>query len=247
MKPHPRDTHLPQQPSDPAEDYESHVLQSWHQNAAAWTQAVQHDQIVSRTLVTNQAIVDAVMDCAPSSVLDLGCGEGWLARALSCQGVDVLGVDAVAALVQQARQRGGASFRVSSYDHIVMGSLQADAPFDLIVCNFSLFGHTSVRRIVAYLPRLLSPKGHFIIQTLHPDTVGEGLCQDGWLAGSWQGFNQDFRNPAPWYFRTLNSWQRLLAMNGWVVDKVLTPLDPRTQQSASVIFVNRLAASVRKV
>jgi len=64
-----------------------------------WTQAVRQGTIASRVLVTDAAIVQTVRAYhqAPlhAPVIDLGCGEGWLARALAAQGLDVLGLDAV--------------------------------------------------------------------------------------------------------------------------------------------------------
>jgi 2-polyprenyl-3-methyl-5-hydroxy-6-metoxy-1,4-benzoquinol methylase len=36
----------------------------------------------------------AVLRDKPASVLDVGCGEGWLARALSAHACRVTGVDA---------------------------------------------------------------------------------------------------------------------------------------------------------
>ena len=66
------------------------IIDSWDVNAAPWVRAVRNHEIPSRRLVTDQAIIDAVMRRKPTSVLDLGCGEGWLARELSARGVDVL-------------------------------------------------------------------------------------------------------------------------------------------------------------
>jgi len=75
---------------------------------------VRGNQIESRALVTNQAIVDAVLSRSPSTVLDIGCGEGWLVRALSSHGIDAVGVDVVPELIEHAKQAGGGTFRVSS-------------------------------------------------------------------------------------------------------------------------------------
>ena len=37
-----------------------------------------------------------------ASILDVGCGEGWLARTLSSEGYNVTGVDASASLIDEA-------------------------------------------------------------------------------------------------------------------------------------------------
>ena len=78
---------------------DSRIIESWHQNADSWTGAVRDHQIESRRLATDAAVVKAVLDRHPRTVLDVGCGEGWLARALHAQGIDVLGVDVVPELV----------------------------------------------------------------------------------------------------------------------------------------------------
>src|SRR5690349_24530092 len=102
---------------DPLSDEK--VVQSWQTNAVPWTSAVREERIESRRLVTDRAIVDAVLSRQPQSVLDLGCGEGWLVRALSAQGVQrVIGVDVVPVLVEQARATGGGEFHVASYEAI---------------------------------------------------------------------------------------------------------------------------------
>ena len=38
-------------------------------------------------------------------MLDIGCGEGWLARALEAEGIRVTGIDAVPGLIERARVR----------------------------------------------------------------------------------------------------------------------------------------------
>ena len=69
---------------------EALILDAWHANAQAWERAVREGRIASRKLVTDQAIVEAVLSRSPRTVIDLGCGEGWLARALARAGVQVV-------------------------------------------------------------------------------------------------------------------------------------------------------------
>jgi 2-polyprenyl-3-methyl-5-hydroxy-6-metoxy-1,4-benzoquinol methylase len=99
---------------------------------------VREGQIESRKLVTNQAIIDAILSRAPYFVLDIGCGEGWLARELASRSISVIGVGAVGHLISQAKAAGESSFRVLSYEEITASQLQACV--DVVVCNFALLG-----------------------------------------------------------------------------------------------------------
>jgi len=214
------------------------IIESWRKNAAPWTRAVREQQIESRVLVTNSAIVDAVMSCRPSSVLDIGCGEGWLVRALAQRGVRGIGVDVVPELVQQAQRAGAGDFHTLSYDDLAAGKLRERV--DTAVANFSLIGHEAVESLLAALPHLLNPGGSLVIQTLHPLVATLGTShpyKDGWRAGSWAGFDDAFTDPAPWYFRTIESWFRLLARTGWKLRELREPVHPVSSQPVSLILL----------
>ncbi|HEY4975341.1 MAG TPA: class I SAM-dependent methyltransferase [Steroidobacteraceae bacterium] len=212
------------------------IVESWRHNVEAWTAAVRERRIESRELVTDGAILDAVLSRSPRSVLDIGCGEGWLARALGTRAIQVLGIDAIAGLIACARAAGGGEFRVATYQQAAAGALNFRA--DVAVCNFSLLGRESVDMVFAAMPALLGPGGAFIIQTLHPLVAcGDEPYRDGWRAGSWAGFSADFTDPAPWYFRTLASWLALFRTHGLRLLELREPLHPRTRQPASVIFI----------
>lgn len=223
---------------DPFSD--AKIVDSWGSNAGPWTTAVRGQQIESRRLVTDQAIIDATIGRSPRSVLDVGCGEGWLARALAASGIDVIGIDAVPALIEQARLAGGGEFRVMSYEDVAAGKLTLSV--DAVVCNFALLGDESVAGLFAAVRSLLKPHGMFLVQTLHPVTAcGDHPYQDGWRQGSWAGFSADFSDPAPWYFRTLESWIRLFAEHGLRLLELREPLHPQTRQPASVLFMAQAA------
>jgi 2-polyprenyl-3-methyl-5-hydroxy-6-metoxy-1,4-benzoquinol methylase len=212
------------------------IVDSWRSNADAWTAAVRERRIESRELVTDQAIVDAVLSRSPRSVLDIGCGEGWLGRALAGRGVQVLGIDAVPDLIARASSAGGGEFRIASYEQLAAGALEITA--DAAVCNFSLLGCESVDTVFAAIPALLKPYGVFIVQTLHPVVAcGARPYQDGWREGSWAGFSSDFTDPAPWYFRTLASWLALFQTHGLRLLELREPVHPRSLRPASVLFI----------
>lgn len=223
---------------------EAAILKSWGKNAQPWTEAIRQGQIESRLLATNQAMVGAILRRSPQSVLDLGCGEGWLTRDLTARGIETIGVDAVPALVEQARCQGDGQFMVASYENIAAGCLNLTV--DVVACNFSLFGETSVEAVVQAIPSLLQPHGALIVQTLHPlIACGDLPYQDGWRQGSWAGFSSDFSDPAPWYFRTLASWVAMISRHGLSLVAIEEPLHPQTQRPISMLLIAEPHASDR--
>jgi 2-polyprenyl-3-methyl-5-hydroxy-6-metoxy-1,4-benzoquinol methylase len=218
------------------------IRDSWGKNGAAWTSAIRNREIESRKLVTDRAIIETIMDHSPKSVLDVGCGEGWLARELNGRGVRVSGLDVVPDLVEEARRCGGGEFFVASYEDIIDGL--SINKVDTVVCNFSLIGKESVEGVVRAVPRLLNPPGTFIVQTPHPiSACGSLPYEDGWRKGSWDGFSSQFVDPAPWYFRTVESWEHLLESAGLRVIEKREPTLPSAQKYASIIFVLGVGAS----
>lgn len=217
---------------------DTHIIDSWGKNAAPWVTAVREGEIESRLLVTNRAIVEAVRSRAPASGIDIGCGEGWLVRALD--GIAMTGVDVVPGLVDAARAAGGGDFLAMSYEEIAQGRLQLSA--DVAVCNFSLLGDESVAGLFRAAPTYLRPGGALIVQTMHPVVAcGDAPYRDGWREGSWAGFNAGFTDPPPWYFRTLGSWVRLYADHGLQLQELREPVHPKTGKPASLILIGQLA------
>lgn len=223
-------------------DPDARLARSWEANAAAWTRAVREGRIESRRLATDQAVLAAVLERTPSRVLDVGCGEGWLCRALGDHGIQAVGVDGSAPLVEAARAAGGGRFHVISFDELAVRPerLGADG-FDAAVCNFALL-HEDVAPLLASLGSLLGPRGVLVIQTVHPWSArGEGAYEDGWRTERFASFGNDFAEPMPWYYRTLASWSRLLADAGFVVEALREPAHPATGDPLSLLVVARPA------
>ncbi len=221
-----------------ATNKEKQIIDAWMQNAKPWISAISNAEIESRKLVTNQAIIDAILKQGPRTVLDIGCGEGWLARALNAAGVSVQGIDVVPELVEQARRLGDGTFQVLSYEELTTGAIKAK--FDVAVCNFSLLGDESVNYVFQAVCEVLEAGGCFIVQTIHPVAASTAQeYEDGWRTGSWAGFSKQFTNPPPWYFRTLETWKELFQLHGLQLCEVLEPIHPETNTMASIIFVSQ--------
>jgi 2-polyprenyl-3-methyl-5-hydroxy-6-metoxy-1,4-benzoquinol methylase len=220
---------------------EQHIVRAWHANAEPWSRAVRSGGIASRALATDRAVLEALAAHGAKRVLDVGCGEGWLTRALEARGLHAVGIDMVPALIAHARELGG-EFHVIDYKDLAAAALPS-GPFDAAVCNFSLLGDDSVAGLLRALPKQLVADGRLVIQTLHPKSAcGDLPYEDGWRSGSWQGCGEDFSDPPPWYFRTLESWHELIERSGFVLEELSEPALPGTSTPVSVIFKCRVAS-----
>jgi len=113
------------------------------------------------------------------------------------------------------------------------------------VANFALIGKEAVDALIATSPRLLRAGGALIVQTLHPVIAGgDQPYVDGWRTGSWAGFSDDFTDPAPWYFRTLQSWVELIGRSGLTLSELREPINPSTGKPASIVIIARAAGPV---
>lgn len=214
---------------------EDALLDSWQHNAQAWIDAVRSGSIESRRQVTDQAILLAILGRQPERVLDLGCGEGWLLRALGDRGVEAAGVDGDRALVDAARAAGSAEVYLASYAQLAAGQACVGKDYDLICANFALLQQDIIPLLTA-MNALLVPGGALVIQTLHPWGVADGDYQDGWREESFAGFAGDWQ-VMPWYFRTLASWLNALDMAGLRLVGLQEPQHPQSALPQSLLLV----------
>ena len=217
---------------------EAQLLRSWDANAAAWTAAVRERAIPSRIAGTDQAIVDAVRELRSARVLDVGCGEGWLARRLRTEtGCEVTGIDGSAPLIAAARTADpDGSYWVLSYEAAIAQPAELGGPYDLAVCNFALLGEP-LAPLLGTLAGALARGGAILIQTLHPwAACGDQPYRDGWREETFAGFGGGRWHPMPWYFRTLESWLAESRTAGLVLAACREPRDPASGQPLSLLL-----------
>ncbi|QKQ72997.1 methyltransferase domain-containing protein [Nostoc sp. TCL240-02] len=220
------------------EKNEQRILHSWAVNAKPWTRVIRDQLLESRALVTDRAVVEAVVQLEPRTFLDVGCGEGWLCRELFCRGFDGWGVDGIAELVESARCFGDVRFVVSSYSDLPSQKFGSINKFDCFICNFSLLGERALEEIAQAGKSLLEDKGKIIIQTLHPlMACGDSPYSDGWRETSWKGIQLEAFDPAPWYFRTIESWIIEFHLRNYRLVKLIEPCHPKTKKPVSIVFI----------
>lgn len=137
---------------------------AWERNAKAWlawARTPGHDSYW-------QFHRDQFLELLPPPgrrTLDLGCGEGRLARDLKALGHEVVAVDASNRLVDAAR---AADPELEAHVADAAALPFADASFDLAVAFMSLQDVDDLRAAVAETGRVLEPGGLLCLAIVHP-------------------------------------------------------------------------------
>ena len=102
------------------------------------------------------------------TVLDLGCGGGFMAEALAKRGATVIGVDPIEAAIAAAEAHAGQEglaidYRVGSGEAIPL----ADRSVDCVVCVDVLEHVADVDRVLDEIARVLKPGGLFLFDTIN--------------------------------------------------------------------------------
>lgn len=202
--------------------FSTDLERSWIANAANWTRAVREGLIPSRKAGTDAAIVDAIVSRRPKRMLDVGCGEGWLVRAVTTQaGCDAVGIDGSADLVRDAAASDPARrYAVLSYGDLVAGRHNLGGGFDVVAFNYALL-EEDITPLLKAARSLLAPRGAIIIQTLHPDAFAG--AEEGWRTEDFSAFQNQNWTPMPWYLRSLVSWREAIARAGLAIIETREP------------------------
>jgi 2-polyprenyl-3-methyl-5-hydroxy-6-metoxy-1,4-benzoquinol methylase len=212
------------------------VISSWNKNAEEWINVINAGKIASRKF-TNPAILNTLVNHQGEKVLDLGCGEGWLTRALSKKGKISVGIDGTEALIGTARKLGYQHYYHLSYEDIIAEQKLPEAPYDIIVFNFSMYQKEETPLLLREVKKALTYKGQIIIQTLHPYFLKTNNLpyKNQWIQDAWRGLPGNFTDGHPWYARTFEGWSNTFKASGLQITSI-KEINNEKEELLSVIF-----------
>ncbi len=112
------------------------------------------------------ALLDELLDVSARDVLDVGCGQGWLARRLTAAGARVVGLDPQAGALEQARRESSPDERARYVKGVAEELPFPDASFDVVVFFNSLHHvpEAHMDTALAEAARVLRPGGVLYVQ-----------------------------------------------------------------------------------
>jgi SAM-dependent methyltransferase len=134
-----------------------HQARNW----AAWARTPRHDAYHQ----FRDAFFGDIVPPPGHATLEIGCGEGRVARDLRDRGHRVTAVDASPTLVELAREAD------PNGEYVLADAAAlpfADGSFDLVVAHNSLMDFDDLEGSVAEAARVLKPGRRFAISIVHP-------------------------------------------------------------------------------
>jgi SAM-dependent methyltransferase len=144
-------------------------------------------------------------------ILDLGCGDGALTAEIRASGADALGVDLSDELLAVARMKGLNVRKVDGH------ALDFVSEFDAVFSNAALHWMRKPELVIAGVARALRPRGRFVGELGGHGNVAAIATAMRAVGALRQG---DPALVAPWFFPTLEEYDRLLVEGGFTVKEI---------------------------
>lgn len=138
----------------------------WNRVAEGWRVQVGDEGDANRRLNSDPVLWEMLGDVRGRTVLDAGCGTGYLTRQLHERGAHAIGVDLSEEMIRIARSHyPDVDFRVDSTSELATID---DASVDLLASNYVLMDAPDLDGAVRAFHRVLKPGGAAVAVFSHP-------------------------------------------------------------------------------
>jgi SAM-dependent methyltransferase len=169
-------------------------------------------------------------------VLDVGCGEGQLARRAVALGLEAVGIDPTEAQIIEARRRGGdVAYVRATAEQLPI----ADASFDAVVMCLVIEHLEPFEPAIREMARVLEPGGRCLLLLNHPllQAPGSGWIDDQilgeqyWRVGAYLRDDSSIEEIAPgvnlpFMHRPLSRYVQVMGASGLLIEHMDEPPPP---------------------
>ena len=147
----------------------SEAIRRWNMHARELTNTFTEEGDKHRIVLLNPVLFQLLGNVKGKSILDAGCGEGYLSRLLAKQGAVVIGVDFSEEMLAIAQERtksaSGVRYIHGNCENMDFFDVES---FDVIVSNMVLQDLFDYKAALRSMYRILADKGILIFSIPHP-------------------------------------------------------------------------------
>jgi ubiquinone/menaquinone biosynthesis C-methylase UbiE len=215
------------------------AIERWALNARELVASYNDEGDKHREVLLNPVLFRLLGNVSGKTLLDAGCGEGYLSRILARQGARVTAVDYSREMLEIAKERTPAELEIE-YRHVNLEQLESisDSTFDIVLSNMALQDLPDLEAAVRELHRVLKLDGFCVVSVAHPcfaapvygwvkDEVGGKLY---WKVDRYfdegleeQDYPRGAEKPVFMFHRTLTTYFRTLRDAGFTVTDLVEP------------------------
>ena len=202
------------------------IKNCWDQKATQWKKWVGEHGDNNRRFNSDPALWKLAGDVSGLTVLDAGCGSGYLSVALAKKNATVIGVDLSPNMILEAKSMAaekscGIDFRTDSCEELATIKTES---IDLIVSNYVLMDLAHLEKAVSQHYRVLKPGGRAVFVIGHPFSsdlsTEENYFDEIKRVDRWGPFDSDFI----FFHRPISQYWKAFKKSKFTVEEFDEPL-----------------------
>jgi ubiquinone/menaquinone biosynthesis C-methylase UbiE len=202
------------------------IAECWDEKAVQWKKLVGQRGDNNRFFNSDPILWDFVGSVEGKSVLDAGCGTGYLSVLLAQKSASVIGVDVSKNMIHEAKSYAQENkieidFRVDSCSEL---KTILNESMDVVVANYVLMDVPNLPQTINNFYRVLKSGGKCVVVFSHPSfdelSEEEMYFDEIKKTDRWGPFDSDFI----YFHRPLNYYWKVFRKSGFLIEEFDEPL-----------------------
>lgn len=167
-----------------------------------------YDDELSFVFEYGEGVIELLQPEASERVLDLGCGTGHLTNLIAQSGAEVIGLDASAEMIAEARTQ----YPALRFIHADARDFSLIEPCDAVFSNAALHWIQEQDTVLHSVANTLRPSGRFVVELGGTGNI-ENIIEATRAAAASRGYQVE----TPWYFPSVGEYASKLETHDFEV------------------------------